>query len=170
MMLNKFASTILLMLLVSLPSFACDKLGGFFSRIDGVAVDNRTGLMWKRCFEGYIYGDRNCSGSLTSLTWQDALNYVVSVNNGNVGENYNFTDWRLPSIKELSTIMDFTCNGDVLSKPTFPLNSAPTIWTTTTVGDRNLYALRVTLTTGFDQIAEKSIAVFNGMLLVRGGR
>ncbi|KJU86294.1 protein containing DUF1566 [Candidatus Magnetobacterium bavaricum] len=60
---------------------------------DGTVTDNPTGLMWTK--------DANLAGT---LTWQGALNYVASMNTG--GGTYGYTDWRLPNINELESLVD----------------------------------------------------------------
>jgi hypothetical protein len=58
---------------------------------DGIVLDNMTGLLWQQ------------STAPETYTWQQALDYVDSLNT----ENYlGHNDWRLPTIKELSTLVD----------------------------------------------------------------
>ena len=61
---------------------------------DGTFTDNYTGLVWQKQISPQTY------------TWQDALTYVNSVNasGGFAGK----TDWRLPNIHELFSIVDIT--------------------------------------------------------------
>ncbi|MBF0336488.1 MAG: DUF1566 domain-containing protein [Nitrospirae bacterium] len=57
-------------------------------------TDNLTGLMWTK--------DANLPG--TGKTWQEALDYVASMNSG--AGTYGYTDWRLPNINELESLVD----------------------------------------------------------------
>ncbi len=62
----------------------------FLDNGDGTITDNATGLMWMQ--------DDNNEG----LLWKEALNYA---------EDYEFagyTDWRLPDVKELQSIVDYS--------------------------------------------------------------
>jgi hypothetical protein len=60
---------------------------------DGTVTDNLTGLMWAK--------DANLAGG---KTWQDALQYVKSINSGAGLSGYH--DWRLPNRKELFSLID----------------------------------------------------------------
>ncbi len=55
-----------------------------------VVRDNLTGLMWAR--------NANMFGA---VTWGAALNNCASLNSG------GYSDWRLPNVKELQSLMDF---------------------------------------------------------------
>ncbi|MBI5741792.1 MAG: DUF1566 domain-containing protein, partial [Nitrospirae bacterium] len=60
---------------------------------DQTATDNLTGLMWTR------------DVSFPSLAWQDALNYIASMNAGS-SPNFGHTDWRLPTVNELQSLVN----------------------------------------------------------------
>ena len=65
-------------------------INNFSDNGDGTITDNATGLMWMQ--------DDNGEG----LIWEDALIYA---------ENYEYagySDWRLPNVKELQSIVDYT--------------------------------------------------------------
>ncbi|MHC4445213.1 MAG: Lcl C-terminal domain-containing protein [Planctomycetota bacterium] len=69
---------------------------------DGLTVyDNNTGLTWQRS------PDRDRDGSIRvddKLTWTQAQSYPVTLN----AENFDgYNDWRLPTIKELYSLIDF---------------------------------------------------------------
>ncbi|MEW6104352.1 MAG: DUF1566 domain-containing protein [bacterium] len=61
---------------------------------NGTVTDNLTGLMWTR--------NANLAGA---RTWQGALDYVAGMNTG-ANPNYGYTDWRLPNINELESLID----------------------------------------------------------------
>jgi len=72
----------------------------FTDNSDGTITDNLTGLMWLK--------DANCFGN---MTWQAALDNVKDLNNspGSYtcgGYNKNYTDWRLPNINELESLVN----------------------------------------------------------------
>ncbi len=55
-----------------------------------IITDNLTGLMW------------NVESSTNVVTWLEALTYVSSLN---TGTHLGYTDWRLPSINELESLL-----------------------------------------------------------------
>ena len=61
---------------------------------DGTITDNLTGLMWSK----------NANLPDENQTWQGALDYVKSINNGAGLGGYH--DWRLPNRKELFSLID----------------------------------------------------------------
>lgn len=63
----------------------------FIDNGDGTITDLSTGLMWQT------------SDSGVGVDWEEALNYAESL----VLADYD--DWRLPSVKELQSIVDYEC-------------------------------------------------------------
>jgi len=60
---------------------------------DGTITDNATGLIWAQDDSG------------AGLNWKEALAWVAQKN----AENYlGYKDWRLPNVKELQSIVDYT--------------------------------------------------------------
>lgn len=66
-----------------------------------IVTDTKTNLQWTK-----DYG--------TSLTWQQALSYCENLDYG------GYTDWRLPNIKELETLVDDTKYNPASSFPEMP--------------------------------------------------
>jgi hypothetical protein len=74
----------------------------FHDNADGTLTDRATGLMWAK----------NDSGQ--GLNWQAALAWVQTKN----AERYlGYSDWRLPSVKELQSIVDYTRAPDTTRSP-----------------------------------------------------
>ena len=66
---------------------------------DGTVTDRRTGLMWKQCAEG-LSGKECSSGSAESMDWDTAIEWAKR-------KSYaGYSDWRLPNVKELNSIVD----------------------------------------------------------------
>jgi hypothetical protein len=91
---------------------------------DGTVTDNLTGLIWLK--------DASCLGS---HRWEDsgpvfpALDRVAVLNAGTISScaNYaagTFTDWRLPNVKELLSLIDFG-----FSNPALPNAAGTAKWT-----------------------------------------
>lgn len=77
---------------------------------DGSEVtDERTGLVWRRCAEGMVWSGVTCSGSATLFTHEQALLHAKTQ-----------AGWRLPGIKELSSIADRSRTGPAIDLAVFP--------------------------------------------------
>lgn len=64
---------------------------------DGTITDRSTGLMWARADSG------------KGMNWPDALAWVAEKN---AGKYLGHGDWRMPTIKELQSIVDYTRSPD----------------------------------------------------------
>jgi len=68
---------------------------------DGTITDLATGLMWAQDDSGAAWAD--------GLNWEEALAYVEAMNTaGYLG----YSDWRLPNVKELQSIVDYSRSPD----------------------------------------------------------
>lgn len=84
---------------------------------DGTVTDTQTGLMWKQCSEGQSGNDCS-SGMAEAFEWQSALQWAQVVNNS--GGFAGFTDWRVPNIKELSSLVERQCAEPAINLMRFP--------------------------------------------------
>jgi hypothetical protein len=69
----------------------------FLSNGDGTITDRATGLMWTQ------------DDSRTSMNWPEALAWVQA---RNASKHLGYSDWRLPSVKELQSIVDYKRGPD----------------------------------------------------------
>ncbi len=100
---------------------------------DGTVTDLRTGLMWKQCNEGL--SGSNCSGTSLKFTWQEALQKAETLNAGAGFAGY--TDWRLPNIKELDSIVELSCQSPSINETVFPNTPTDTVnyfWSSSLAG------------------------------------
>lgn len=67
----------------------------FTNHSNGTVTDTLTGLMWTQ--DAYFPGQ--------TRTWQQALDYVAGMNTG-TNPNLGYTDWRMPNIAELLSLVD----------------------------------------------------------------
>ena len=69
---------------------------------NGTITDATTGLMWSK------------ADSANPMNWQDALAWIAAKNASNhLGHN----DWRLPNVKELQILLDYSRAPDVSNSP-----------------------------------------------------
>ena len=91
--------------------------------VDGdreVVIDHTTGLMWQLCVEGASGADCR-GGTATQSTYSNALSEIEALNaNGGFA---GYTDWRLPNVKELRSIVEERCNSPALNEEVFPLKN-----------------------------------------------
>ena len=92
---------------------------------DGTITDTKTGLIWKRCLEGQS-GSDCASGSAEAFTWQQALQRAQTVNSS--GGFAGASDWRLPTIKELSSLVEHQCVDPAINLTRFPNASNHWLW------------------------------------------
>lgn len=109
----------------------------YLDHADGTVTDQQTGLMWKRCSEGQSGTD--CSGTVGVQGWQSAL--ATAANSSFAGH----VDWRLPSAKELSSLVESGCYSPAINTTIFPNTSSSWYWTSTT----NAFSPSVAWVVGF---------------------
>ena len=67
----------------------------FVDNGDGAVTDRLTGLMWTK----------NANLHSVCITWYQAMDYVAGMNAGTY-QNYGHTDWRVPNINELESLLN----------------------------------------------------------------
>lgn len=70
----------------------------FIDNKDGTVTDTQTGLMWTKNAD--LCGD-------DTLRFHEALGYIQEMNKGTY-PNAGFSDWRLPTLAELRSLLDYT--------------------------------------------------------------
>lgn len=91
---------------------------------DGTLTDTHTGLMWKICMEGQQ--GANCSaGHAERMQWQQAASIPQLINTARFADH---TDWRLPSITELKSIVEQHCETPAINLEVFPQMLAVSVW------------------------------------------
>ncbi|WP_150047684.1 MULTISPECIES: Lcl C-terminal domain-containing protein [Methylomonas] len=135
---------------------------------DGTLTDMKTGLMWKRCSEGQS-GDACQTDSAETFTWEEALTKVKTLNDagGFVGK----TNWRLPNLKELRSLVEVQCSNPAINLEAFPAFASLFYWSSTTVANDGGQAWGVRFSDGSDGASPKTAAVDSplrgAVLLVR---
>jgi hypothetical protein len=113
---------------------------------NGTVTDNNTGLMWQKADNNQTYNWYQASGSYDSTYNPSAQNVCRSL------DLADYTDWRLPSLKELVSIVDFGVGGfePTIKEEYFPNTSLSYYWTSndhagSTIGARavNFWGARI---------------------------
>ena len=100
---------------------------------DGTVTDKQTGLMWMRCSLGQNLQD-NCSGYAYSYDWQEALESARDFSLA------NYSDWRLPNINELSSLVARDRHSPAINSAIFPDTQSityPYYWSSTPPADND---------------------------------
>ncbi|CAK0781689.1 hypothetical protein CCP3SC15_950011 [Gammaproteobacteria bacterium] len=94
---------------------------------DGTIFHIPTALIWKRCVEGQSWTNGNCSGTVSSYTWNQAQALSGS---SFAGRN----DWRIPSEDELISLVDYTIPfpGPTINPIQFPNAPMSDFWSAST--------------------------------------
>jgi hypothetical protein len=92
-----------------------------------VVADTVTGLMWQGCPAGLTGTLCNSSSAGTRMTWLEAVDYCDTLPWG------DYTDWHLPDVYELLSIINFSEYSPAISTDVFPaVPDNDTFWTSTT--------------------------------------
>lgn len=102
----------------------CPTSPGRFAATGDEVLDRYTGLVWKRCSQGQTWNGSDCTGTATTHTHEQAMIVAGQAAGG----------WRLPNIRELSTLADFGCYSTLLAaidQTAFPRAPRGSAWSTT---------------------------------------
>jgi hypothetical protein len=81
---------------------------------DGTVTDPRTGLTWMRCALGQTWTGSSCSGTASTYTWTQAVALTGTLNIAGK------SDWRLPNVRELQSIIDRSTYSPAIHVGAFP--------------------------------------------------
>ena len=88
--------------------------GRFEDQEDGTIYDTETGLLWWRCSWGSEWSAAQCREEPVQVGWADAL--ALAQEQTMAG----YTNWRLPNINELQSIVDWGCFEPAVKMSVFP--------------------------------------------------
>ena len=122
-----------------------------------VVLDQLTGLMWTKDADGPGY----------EMEWTSALTYITGMNAG--AGTHGYTDWRLPNIRELLSLVRFGgCYPYTIDPTTFSNVREDYYWTSTTSACADWRAWRIDMHDGDPSMYEKIMTHY--IWPVRGGR
>lgn len=104
---------------------------GYVDNGNGTVTDTATNLMWQKCSAGQP-NDPGCSGAAAAYVWdgsQGAIGYCEGLTLG------GYNDWRLPNIKELTSIVDLTTYSPSIKLAYFQNTQSSSYWSSTTLSD-----------------------------------
>ncbi|MCG8427505.1 MAG: DUF1566 domain-containing protein [Chromatiales bacterium] len=107
-----------------------DQLVGDLVVHEGTVTDSSTGLTWMRCAIGQVWDGAACTGTAGEYTWNEALALTV-----NFAEQ---SDWRLPNIQELQSIVDYTAYRPAIDNGIFPNTPLSEFWSSSQ-SNTNIY-------------------------------
>ena len=116
---------------------------------DGTVTDNATGLIWQKEDDG------------VARNWHDAVKYANGL------DLAGHKDWRLPTVQELGTIMDYSRYNPAID-PIFSNAKSSTYWSSTTYASNTNGAWYVGFSNGNVNGSNKSYG--NYVRCVRGGK
>lgn len=102
--------------------------GRFRDHGDGTVTDVESKLMWMRCSLGQRWQSGACVGAAGAVSWRDAQGHADEVN---LDGGASFSDWRLPSLRELATITARECTRPRTNVRVFPGTATAAYWSAT---------------------------------------
>jgi hypothetical protein len=121
--------------------------------------DNKTGLVWRSCAEGMTAISFTCTGTPLGFTHEGALSYATNV------ASTTGVAWRLPNIKELSSLTQKARLGGTIDDSFFPANPQSLFWSSTPYVTEPATAWFVSFSQG--TASRNSRSIINNIRLVR---
>ena len=141
----------------------------FTENFNGTVTDNLTGLIWLQ------KADYNSTTSTTGTAdWANALSFCNALENGQCGlsDGSSAGDWRLPNVKELQSLIDFSQYNPALPSG-HPFTGVPTsgavYWSSTTGANNTGYAWIIDMNNGVVHASDPK-ATSSYVWPVRGGQ
>ena len=120
----RFFSCLLALMLVLATPFALatptTPTEDFTDNLDGTVTHRITGLTWMRCAMGMTWTGTTCTGTASTYTWDAATKLTANF----AGKS----DWRLPSIAELNTIVEWGDFNPPINSAIFPNTPNSLFW------------------------------------------
>ena len=124
----------------------------FIDNNNGTITDNQTGLMWLK--------NANEAGA---MTWKDAMLWTKHLTYG------QHSDWRLPEVKELQSLLDYSQFNPALPQEHPFINvQSSYYWSSSTYANSTDYAWDVGMGNGYVSSSNESSSNF--VWPVRGGK
>jgi hypothetical protein len=125
----------------------------------GTVTDATTGLIWKRCSEGQSGADCE-NGRAATYSWREAV-ALAAVTDFNRSKS-----WRLPTVSELATLLEYQCTMPAINLTAFPATPATNYWTATPYAGYVNGAWNINFNDGVHDNSSKNYRLY--VRLVRG--
>jgi hypothetical protein len=145
----------------------------YINHHDGTVTYTKTGLMWKQCPEGLRGSDcltssvtvRVCDGC--KKAGRPLYNYKAAIEYAEKNATFaTYSDWRLPNIKELSSLAAFDRHDPAINSTIFPNVSHYFVSSSPSTESNTVWTLGSPY--GHKEIASGNLRFF--VRLVRGGQ
>ncbi|MDI7270079.1 MAG: DUF1566 domain-containing protein [Myxococcota bacterium] len=142
--MNRVTFAVLIVVSAVAPSILAD--GPRYVRTVPVAEqpiveDSRTGYLWQGCPAG-LTGASCTTGSDSMMNWQSALAYCEGLDWG------GRTDWYLPNVTELTSIVDDSRISPSIDTTAFPATPSSYSWSSSSYSGSSSYAWHVNFSSG----------------------
>jgi len=128
---------------------------------NGTVTDPATGLTWMRCSMGQTWTGNTCSDTAQLYNWSNARAITLTF----AGQS----DWRVPSVRELQTLVDRSQASPSLDRVAFPATPLADFWSATSlVSSSSSYAWTVNFEVGSALASARFKNVGQAVRLVRG--
>ena len=141
---------ILLLTSIAMILFPGVALAAFVDNGDGTVTDTATGLMWHK-------------ETAYSRDWRSALHYCEDLSRA------GYSDWRLPTIKELASIVDLSRCYPAIDTNYFPYTESSDYWSSTTDAFYTSDAWVVYFSSGWES-RNRKYHTYNYVRAVRSGQ
>ncbi|MGD9975610.1 MAG: DUF1566 domain-containing protein [Desulfatirhabdiaceae bacterium] len=150
--MQRFRSMFRILCGLCMVFFACPVWAGYVNNGNGTVTDTSTGLMWQHDTPD------------NTMTWEQALSYCE---NSTLAE---YTDWRLPTLKELVSLVDYSRYNPTINTTYFPDTAASYYWSSTTLANATASVWIMHFYYGYDFNTTKSESKYYYVRAVRGGQ
>jgi hypothetical protein len=137
----------------------------FIDNGDGTVTHELTALTWDRCSVGQSWNGGSCDGTASYTTWTGALTAAVTANTAN---HLGYSDWRLPNVRELLSIVEPCGHSPAINQTLFPGTPAYYYFSASTSVTMPSFVWLVYFADGYDRTYYKTSTFY--ARLVRGGQ
>jgi len=122
---------------------------------DDIVFDNATGLTWPA-----VFGSAGGNNGVTDI-WGLAVNYCDGLTFA------GYSDWRLPNVRELCSLINYSLQALLIDSPPFSATPPLNFWTSTTPYGALVNGFMVDF--GDGSVIQDSIVNSHFIIAVRGG-